>query len=106
MQLASSLFIFTALLFMAVLLEPIARRLRLPFPAVLLATGFAAAELLIAFGVDTGLRWQHFHDLVFYVFLPVLIFASAFSIDVRELGRNALPVLFLAMPLMALSAAT
>lgn len=75
----------------------------MPFPALLLLPGFAGSELLPALGQDTGLRAEGFHDLIFYVFLPVLLFAAAFSIDARALGRNLLPILVLALPVMLLS---
>ena len=68
-----------AMLLVALLLEPLSRWIRLPLSAVLLAGGFAMSQLLVGAGMDTGLRWYHFHDLVFYVFLPALIFQSAFS---------------------------
>ena len=49
----------------------------LPFAVLLIAAGFAGSELLVGLGLDTGLRADSFHDLIFYVFLPVLIFESA-----------------------------
>jgi len=95
---------FMAILLAALLLEPLARRLHLPFSAALVAGGFAGSQLLVeGLGVDTGLRWHHFHDLVFFVFLPVLIFESAAALDVRLLWRNLLPILLLALPLLLLS---
>lgn len=95
---------FLAMLLAALLLEPLARRLRLPFSAALVAAGFAGSELLVGMGIDTGLRWYHFHDLVFYIFLPVLIFQSAVTLDARLLLRNLPLVLLLVMPLLVLSA--
>lgn len=96
---------FMAILLVGLLLEPLARRLHMPFIAALVAGGFAVSQLLVGMGLDIGLRWHHFHDLVFYVFLPVLIFESAISLDVRILLRNLFPVLLLALPLLLLSAA-
>jgi CPA1 family monovalent cation:H+ antiporter len=92
------------LLLIAVVIEPLVDRFRIPFSAVLVLLGFGASELFISVGGDTGLRWQLFHDLVFFVFLPVLIFEAAFNIDVRELRRNFVLILSLALPLMLLSA--
>lgn len=91
------------ILLAALLLEPLARRLHLPFSAALVAGGFAGSQLLVGMGIDTGLRWHHFHDLVFFVFLPVLIFESAVALDARLLLRNLLPILLLAFPLLLLS---
>jgi CPA1 family monovalent cation:H+ antiporter len=94
---------YVALLLIAVIIEPAVERLRIPFSAVLVLLGFAASEILVFLGGDTGLRWQLFHDLVFYVFLPVLIFEAAFNLDVRRLLRNLPLILSLALPLMLLA---
>ena len=100
---ATVVFYFMAILLAALLLEPLAHRLHLPFSAALVAGGFAGSQLLVGMGVDTGLRWHHFHDLVFFVFLPVLIFESAVTLDARLLLRNLFPILLLALPLLLLS---
>jgi CPA1 family monovalent cation:H+ antiporter len=92
-----------AMLLAALLLEPLARLLRLPLSAALVAGGFGGSQLLIGMGFDTGLRWYHFHDLVFFVFLPALIFVSALSLDGRLLLRNLFPILLLALPVLLLS---
>ncbi len=42
-------------------------------------------------------------DLILFVFLPTLIFESAFNLDVRLLSRNLAPVLTLAAPGLLLS---
>jgi CPA1 family monovalent cation:H+ antiporter len=96
---------YVALLLVALLSEPLSERLGIPFSAFLVLLGFAAGELFTAFGGDTGLRWQLFHDLIFFVFLPVLIFEAAFNIDIRQLLRNLPLILLLALPLMLLSTA-
>lgn len=100
---ATIMLYFIAILLAALLLEPLARHLHLPFSAALVAGGFVGSELLVGLGIDTGLRWHHFHDLVFYIFLPVLIFESAVALDARLLWRNLLPILLLALPLLVLS---
>jgi len=94
---------YVGLLLIAVIIEPLVERLRIPFSAVLVLLGFGASEVLVFQGGDTGLRWQLFHDLIFYVFLPVLIFEAAFNINIRQLHRNLPLILSLALPLMLLS---
>ena len=44
-------------------------------------------------------------DLVLFVFIPTLIFESAFNLNARQLGRNILPILTLAVPGLLLSTA-
>jgi CPA1 family monovalent cation:H+ antiporter len=104
METPHAVFLLTGLLVLAIVLQPLARRLHFPPGALLVIAGFLASELVVRAGIDTGIRAGNFHDLVFFVFLPILIFESAYNIDVRLLLRNLLPVLFLAIPLMLLSA--
>jgi CPA1 family monovalent cation:H+ antiporter len=100
-----SLAFYIALLLVALIIQPITDRLRIPFSAALVLLGFGASEVFVFVGGDTGLRWELFHDLVFFVFLPVLIFEGAFNADLRDLLRNLPIILFLALPLMLLSSA-
>jgi CPA1 family monovalent cation:H+ antiporter len=95
--------ILIGMLLLAIAIQPLARRIHLPFTATLVIAGFGASELLVSSGFDTGIRAQGFHDLIFFVFLPILIFESAYNINVRLLCQNLLPILILAIPLMLLS---
>ena len=99
---AQTFLIFAGLLLLALVLQPLAKRLHMPFAVILVVTGFVVSELLVAAGIDTGIRAGNFHDLIFFVFLPVLVFESAYNIDARLLWKNLLPILFLAIPLMLL----
>jgi len=100
----TTLFLFlSGLLALALFLEPVTERLRVPFPTVLVLVGFIGSEVVVRLGWDTGLRAESFDDLVTYVFLPVLIFGSALGIDPRLLRRNLVPILLLAIPLLLLS---
>jgi CPA1 family monovalent cation:H+ antiporter len=92
------------MLLIALLAEPVADRLRVPFGVVLVVVGFAGSEALVAMGVDTGLRWQNFADLILYLFLPVLVFESALRLDVRKTLQDLAPILYLAVPLFLVSA--
>jgi CPA1 family monovalent cation:H+ antiporter len=103
MATAHIILLFSGLVLLAILLQPLARYLHLPFCATLVIAGFAASELLVGAGVDTGIRAENFHTLVFHVFLPILIFESAYNIDARLLLSHLVPVLLLAIPLMLLS---
>jgi CPA1 family monovalent cation:H+ antiporter len=95
--------LLTGLLLLALAIQPLARKIHLPFTATLVIAGFAASELLVYYGFDTGIRAEGFHDLIFFVFLPILIFESAYNINARILCKNLLPILVLAIPLMLLS---
>lgn len=103
MSLAAALLWLSALLLLALLLRPLSQRFHLPFASVLILLGFVGSELVVAAGFDTGLRYHNFHDLIFLVLLPLLIFQAAFSIDIRALKRHWLPIILLALPLMMLA---
>ena len=105
MNIALAVLFFMVLLLLAVLAEPLAERIRVPFSAVLVVIGFVGSEVLVAAGFDTGVRWENFHELIFYVFLPVLIFDAAFRLDFRSLLKDLIPIVLLAVPFMVLAAA-
>ena len=105
MDIPQALGLFTAMLLAALLAEPLARRLRLPFSALLVVFGFLGGQAVDLAGVETGLRWFHFHDLVLFVLLPIIIFESAVGLDGRALLRELPAVLLLAVPGMLLATA-
>ncbi|MCW8964620.1 MAG: sodium:proton antiporter [Gammaproteobacteria bacterium] len=103
MEIPHVILFFTGMLLLAILVEPLAEKSRLPFSAALILVGFISSEVLVSFSIDTGIRWDNFYDLIFYVFLPILIFEAAFNMNARLLFKNIIPVLFMAIPLMLLS---
>jgi len=96
---------YAILLALTLALEPLVRRLGVPIGAVLVLLGFVGSEGWVAIGGDTGLHWQWFHDLIFHLLLPILIFEGAYSLAPRQLLRNLLPILTLALPVMLLCTA-
>ena len=103
MQVFESVSIWILFLILAVLTAPLAKKVGIPFSALLVIEGFLGSELVVALGFDLGLRWHHVRDLVSYVLLPVLIFESALNIDARLLFKNLLAIIVLAIPIMLLS---
>jgi CPA1 family monovalent cation:H+ antiporter len=101
-QLALAVF---GIILLAVVAEPLLKRLRIPLSAALVLIGFLVSELLVARGIDTGIRWYNFGHLVMYVLIPVLVFQSALELDVRALWHDAAPILGLSVPLMLCGAA-
>lgn len=101
---SNAFLLIISLLIVATLLEPLADKLRVPFSIVLVLTGYIGSEITIGvFDVDTGIRWDNFKTIIFYVILPILIFQSAIEINLRTLLRNFVPILIMAIPLMILS---
>lgn len=88
------------LLLIAAAANGIANRLRLPFTVMLVLMGIGLREL-----GEIGPSALHFlsglhvaPEVILYVFLPTLIFESAYNMDARLLRRNLSPVLTLAAP--------
>ena len=103
MQISQTIMMLAGMLILALMLRPAAERHKLPFAAVLVLTGFLGSELLLAFDLDTGVRHQSFHDLIFYVFLPLLVFEAAFKINALMLRNNLFVILLLSIPVLLLS---
>src|SRR5215831_1625531 len=94
-----------ALLLIAVAVLVLTRRLRFPFTVALVLIGAALSSAALVFPkIFPALRDLEISPpLILYVFLPVLIFESAFNLDPRLLRQNLGPVLTLAVPGLLLS---
>ena len=90
--------ILAAAVAVAALAQLLAERTRVPFAALLLGAGFLISESLVASGIDTGLRWYHFHELVSGVLIPLLIFDAAAQVDAGKLLREWPAITLLAGP--------
>ncbi|WP_223787385.1 cation:proton antiporter [Marinicella meishanensis] len=104
MLIQNVVFSLVIMIIASLLAEPLARLFRLPFVAFLIVVGFLGSEWVVWLGYDTGIRFHNFNTLVFYVFLPIIIFESAYRIHQSTLWRNLWPILMLAMPIMLISA--
>lgn len=91
------------ILSLSLVAQPVSKWLHLPVASVLVLLGFVASELVIFAGIDTGIRADNFQSIIFYVFIPVLVFQSAFSIDKQQLKNNLIIILFLAVIAMLLT---
>lgn len=79
------------LLIAAIAVAFAARLLRLPYTVGLVAAGMALAFAPIRITVELT------HDFIFAVILPPLLFEAALNIHWREIRRDALPILTLAL---------
>ncbi|MEM7017511.1 MAG: cation:proton antiporter [Pseudomonadota bacterium] len=78
---------------------------RIPFTVMLVLAGIVIAQI-IEHGPPVLNQLQEFEisaELILLIFLPTLIFESAFNLDSRQLRQNLLPVLALAIPGVLLS---
>lgn len=100
----NAVFSLVILIIASLVAEPLSRIFKLPFVAFLIVVGFLGSELIVFLGFDTGIRATNFNQLVFYVFLPIIIFESAYRINQKALLDCIVPILVLAMPIMFISA--
>ncbi len=66
---------------LSLLAQPVSRLLHMPLASILVLLGYITSELVISVGFDNGIRSDNFQSLIFYVFIPVLVFESAYNID-------------------------
>lgn len=92
--------VVVGLLLVAAAAKGLAEKIRLPFTVMLVLVGIVLREL-----GETGLPGLHLlaelrvaPEVILFVFLPTLVFESAFNMDARLLRRNLAPVLTLAVP--------
>lgn len=100
MELSTTILLFMGMLLVAAVLQPLSKLFHLPYSLMLVLAGFFGSEMITSFGIDTGLRWHHFHAIVFYAFLPALIFDSALKINLRAFVKKLVPILLLSTPMM------
>lgn len=91
----------------------VARRAGFPYTVAMLVLGLAVGVVLERLGADgaPGLLAETLRagttitpDLILLLFLPMLLFESAFGLDVHAFRRDAGPVALLALPALLMSA--
>jgi Na+:H+ antiporter len=80
------------------------RLVRLDLTLSCLSSGVIAGLLIPVFGIDTGVRANNIHDLVFYIILPILVFEAAWHIKPSVLKNWLPPILLLATVGVVISA--
>jgi CPA1 family monovalent cation:H+ antiporter len=93
------------LLSFAVVLGLVARRIGLPHTVVLAVLGFVAGAAGRLLGLEIPLQGETFEEVVVFIFLPPLVFQAALKLSSRDFFLNLLPILVLAVPALAVSAA-
>ncbi|VAW54840.1 Na+/H+ antiporter [hydrothermal vent metagenome] len=88
---------------LSILAQPVSKWLRLPFASILVALGFVFSEIAVFVGIDTGIRADNFQAIIFYIFIPILVFESAYNLDKTQLKKNLIVVLSLAIITMLLT---
>ncbi len=97
---------FVVLMVVAAIVDALSKRLKIPFTVALVVVGAVLA--LVADGVPFLAPIADLEvtpEMVFFVFLPTLIFQSAFHLDAKALRANLAPTLTLAVPGLLISTA-
>lgn len=114
--------VFT-LLFLAAIISLALKRIRLPFTVAVLLIGLLLGTVAASYGpaaaAAAGTEPLHGFlgdfltaleglshlspELILFIFLPTLIFESAFGLDARKLLKNLGPIMTLAIPALLLS---
>ena len=98
--------IVVELLFMASLVAVVSKRLRFPFTIGLVLLGLLlglTSKSIPFLEPLSALRLTP--DVVLFVFLPLLLFEAAFSLDARSLLKNVFAVYMLSVPALLISTA-
>ena len=94
-----------SLLLLAVGILALTRKMRLPFTVVLVLVGMMVSLLGQSFPTPFGflLHLEISPELIFFIFLPTLIFESTFTLDSHLLRRELASVMALAVPGLLIS---
>ncbi len=102
---AEEVLLVAVLLLVAGAAVMVASRLRVQTAVGLALAGLALGGLARIEGLVSMAESELTPGVTLFVFLPSLLFESAFNIDARRLGENLLPVVILALPVLVVSAA-
>ncbi len=92
-------FVFLLLLFFVLFFGILARKLRTPYPIVMVIGGLVLSFIPVIPGIKLN------PDLIFLVVLPPLLYASAWTTSWRDFRYNLVSILFLAFGLVGFTVA-
>jgi CPA1 family monovalent cation:H+ antiporter len=104
--LSEAILIIMGLLTVAMLAAGVCRNLPIPYTVFLVIIGIVLGTLARnEESMSVLLDFQLTPDIVLFLFLPALLFESAFNLNARQLVRDLIPVLILAVPALLISTA-
>lgn len=104
MPLSEIVLIVMGLLTVAMIVAGVCRNIPIPYTVILVIIGIGIGHLGRHYeGMHDLLSFQLTPELVLFLFLPALIFESAFNLDARKLVKDLAPVMVLAIPALLIS---
>jgi len=104
MPLSETVLVLAGLLSLAIVSAGVFRNVPIPYTVLLVIIGMLLAEGGHVWPVLAPLEeFRLSPDLVFFIFLPALIFESGFNLPARQLVKDLAPVLMLAVPALVIS---
>ena len=104
MPLSDTVLLLMALLATGLLARGLFKKLPIPYTVILVVLGMLLGNLARVWQPLESVQYFHLSpELVFFIFLPILIFESGLSLNARQLARDIVPVLMLAIPALLLS---
>ncbi len=105
LDLVTTVLLLVGLLFAASLISLVANRIRFPYTVLLVVFGMGVRLVFSEWEGFGFLESEISTEVVFFIFLPTLLFESSFNLDSKILFRNIVPILTLAIPAFLLSTA-
>ena len=106
MPLSETVLVIAGLLTVAMIAAGLCRNLPIPYTVLLVIIGLVLGEFARVWPTLEFLsEFQLEPDLVFFIFLPALIFESGYNLNARQLIKDLIPVLVLAVPALLISTA-
>jgi CPA1 family monovalent cation:H+ antiporter len=107
MPVSELVLVIMGLLTVAMLAASLCRNLPIPYTVFLVMIGMSMSALSALSAKIPALsvlqEFQLTPDLVFFIFLPALIFESALTLDARQLLQDVAPIFVLAVPALIIS---
>lgn len=102
MSYSSSEFLLALFIFLlaTVVTKPVASLTKIPYPIVLMLAGLLlhSTPFLPSLALKALMTKEVANDIILMVLLPILVFETAYNLDISKLTANRLPVFMLALP--------
>ncbi|MCH2107849.1 MAG: cation:proton antiporter [Polyangiaceae bacterium] len=104
MSISDTILVLAALLTLALFVAGLTKKLPIPFTVFLVVLGLGLRQgAVVVPQLKVFASFSLTPELVFFVFLPALVFESALNLDAKQLLKDVAPIMALAVPALLLS---